>query len=266
MKKISKKQKSPKDDLVNATLSVEMERSVLQNLGDATLETASSILSSFERLNRNLQSVMLIYWRLGTKDLAVASLTEVLANYETIYAMIDALKVKPMMNSAWPNFGRASLFSYLLNGEFDTRLLKRCKFKASTEIMDQQAFEIADMHLALTIANGRMVRGYEEFLHTYFRNRRKSFVADTYAAYSQLVSAVSRGDREQLQVLISKCEQYYLRRADDEDFKYFGLGEGTARFNSQHLDFRLATIIKWAYRDYPKERRALTTIHQWRFD
>ena len=116
-----------------------------------------------------------------------------------------------------------------------------------------------------TIVAGKKVRGYDKFFETHIRRKRLKLVADTFLAYAAIVQAVTKGDRESLPALFGECEENYLKRADDLDFKYFGIEDGAARFNDQQVDFRLATLIKWAYRDYPKDLKKLDTIHKWTF-
>lgn len=263
---LKKKKKSPNDDLESAEWSVDYARGELKKLGEANLENVGEIFCFCHSLNQYTQSVILTYWRLGNKTKVLAAINELIEASSAAIRLIEDFRLKPLLNSSWPDFGRYALFSYLLNGSFHPDFLSYCKFSANDEIIAQKIYRIMDMKLALTMASGKKVRGYDTFFEEYFRKKRLGLVADTFLAYAAIVQAVTKGDREALPELIDACELNYLKRAADINFKYFGIEDGTARFNEQQIDFRLAALIKWAYRDHSKELKQIRTIHQWTFD
>lgn len=170
-----------------------------------------------------------------------------------------------MINHGWAAFGRAAMFSYLLDGHFDPVLLKQCRFSASEDVTRQNDCRVIDMYLAKSISNGRVESSLRAFLDKYYKGPRVRIARQSYAGYASLIDAISNQDYDQILQALDHCEKNYLERAKDLSYFSFDLGDGAARFNVQEIDYRLAAIIKMLHAKVPKLNRKITSLHQWKF-
>lgn len=260
-----KKIKAAQEDLASLEKMIAYLEEKLKDLGEATANNAEDLMACAVALNQKRQASILAYWRCNLSEKASSATRELLETSHLLVSTIEEFRLKPQLNKCWPDFGRYALFSYLLEGEFREELLNHCKLRGNDDIIDQQVFGIVDMNLALTISNGKKSRGYDLFLERKFRQKRKYLIADTFLAYGAIVRAVSEGKLAELDDLVRTCDENYEKRAKDIDYKNFGTEDGTARFNPYHIDFRLATVLKWAICNHRVDRNQIHSIHQWNF-
>lgn len=263
--KAEKLERNAKLALDGAYLVLDIHCKSLSDYGGINKGNALEIVNELSRIAEQHQQIALKHWRRGDRRETVQHVAEILQASRDAAMWAERFRIRPKLNQGWPRFGRAAIFSFLHDAEFDSNLLKLCRFLAPKDIVRQNDFNIIDMHLARCISQGRVDKGFRTFVEKYFRSPRVRIARNSYLGYANLIDSISQGNKEHLLSLIGKCEQNYLDRASDVNFYSFDLGEGAGSANLQEVDYRLAAIIKLIHTKYPNYKRKFRSLHEWRF-
>lgn len=264
--KAEKLEKAAKLDLESAYRSVDFHWQLLLELGKVNKENAYQVMRHLDHLANQHQQIALKHWRRGERSETLEQVAKILSADRDAASVAKSYRFRPKINHGWAAFGRAAIFSYLLEGEFDLVLLGLCRFTAPEDITRQNVLRVIDMHLAKCLSKGRADNSLREFVAKYYRSPQVRIARHSYIGYANLIDAINKQDHEQILSAIEVCEKNYLDRANDLSYSSFDLGEGTARFNAQEVDYRLAAILKMLHAKIPQLKRKVTSLHQWRFD
>ena len=165
------------------------------------------------------------------------------------------------------SFASACQFAYLLHSDFPQELVRLLTSVSHWVEFPHTVYECADSGLVYGMLKNHPPRGWGQLVDAAFRGQKSlRLYPDSFDSYMDIILHTARNQRTLLPALIEAADRYYDAREQDETYREFDQRDGAATYNAVRVDFRLATIIKWAYRDYPTERGQLTTIHRWPYD
>jgi hypothetical protein len=236
-----------------------------------SISSKSSVLDIYEFIASlddemdHLIGASQVAWRCGSGDASEFAEQAVKAG---IVAAGECTKfrLKPGRDDVPFNFGLACEFSYLVRGEFLPDLVKMLPTLANREQWTTHPYELVEAALVLTMVKGRKLPKWDEFLTTIFRKKLKArHFAASFELYMALILAALQGNWDAMPLLVGQADENYITRVDDELYRNFDTRDGSSMYNAVRIDYRLATILKWAYRDRAREFQKLTTIHRWPF-
>ncbi len=146
--------------------------------------------------------------------------------------------------------GQAVLIGYLLNSRFDREMMKWLpsigKWKNSDRFI-----ELADAGLCQMMANERKPNGWDAMIeHAVQRCSPKTFFR-SFQHYTSLLRCMKKGDVDAALQHIDAAEKDFGRWSQGETF-YWDV-----------VDFRLAAVMKFAFRRHKKAHERIESSHTW---
>lgn len=165
------------------------------------------------------------------------------------------------------SFGLACQFAFLLESQLpddlSDYLLSPSDYKKNQY---NDPVDCADACLVLAMRNGRTPRDWNDLIENDFRKRlKRHHLAKSFDLYMSLIEAATNGDWDSLPSLVDQADSHYLARKSDVNYRNFDTVDGACIYNDVRIDYRLGTILKWAFRDSPRELKKFKTIHLWPF-
>lgn len=205
-----------------------------------------------------------VAWRTGRRNLKKYAQNAVRVG-NSAAQVCESCKIRKSKECVPFSFGIACQFAFLLGSQFPDDLanyLMTPSDYGKSQYNDPVA--CADACLVLAMRNGRTPKGWDELIENQFRKRfKRHHLAKSFVLYMSLIDAARNCDWDSLPSLVDQADGHYLARKSDVAYRNFGVVDGACMYNNVRIDYRLGTILKWAFRDSPRKMKKFGTIHRW---